>query len=255
MAGFQDWTLAVKNLLLPQYCRQCGVRLLTEENNFFCPTCWEMSPAIERPFCTGCGRPHPAMVGLGTRSNFPCANCRDKPNRYIRRTYGAMRYDGAVEEAIKLFKFNGRERLAGPLGALLVDFARREMECGDYDLLVPVPLHKVRQRARGYNQSEWLAREGLAAFPGARLDTSLARIRPTRTQSRLHGKARQSNVRGAFAVSGDSVAGRRILLVDDVVTSGGTVTECARALIRAGAASVDVLAVALATPPDVSLEE
>lgn len=255
MADLADWTLALKNLLLPQFCRQCGARLLTEENNFFCPTCWEMSPAIERPFCTGCGRPHPPTVGFGTRSNFPCAACRERPNRYLRRVYGAMRYDGAVEEAIKLFKFNGRERLAGPLGALLTDFAERELECDRYDALVPVPLHKVRQRARGYNQSEVLAREALAAFPAARLDTSLARIRPTRTQSKLQGKARQSNVRGAFAVEGDSLSGAHVLLVDDVVTSGGTITECGRALTRAGAASVDVLAVALATPPDVALDD
>lgn len=243
------WALAAKNIFLPQFCKMCGVRLLTEENGFFCPTCWEGAPRIERPVCSHCGRPHPPMVGFGTKSNFPCADCRDKPNPHIRRVHGAMRFDGPVEEAIKLLKFGGRERLAGPLGELLRDYAGEEMDSHGYDVITPVPLHKVRHRARGYNQSELLAREVLPSFPNARLDLSLTRIRPTRTQSKLQGGARKSNVRGAFAVLDADLKGKRVLLVDDVVTSAGTVSECARALGRVGAEVVDVLALALATPP------
>ena len=136
-------------------------------------------------------------------------------------------------------------RFLGPLGDVMIDFAQAELPCTEYDLIIPVPLHKVRLRSRGFNQSSLLAQHIVGAFPNARFDEALQRIRPTRTQSKLKGKARISNVRGAFALIGDDIAGKRVLLIDDVVTSGGTVTECARALHRGKAAHVDVLTAAL----------
>ncbi|MCL4691476.1 MAG: ComF family protein [Candidatus Hydrogenedentes bacterium] len=246
-----DWVLTLKNLLLPQFCRQCGERILTEENGYFCPTCWEMSPRIERPFCPICGRPHPAGIGLGTRSNFLCGPCSaSNEQRPYRRILGAAQYEGAIEEAVKLLKFNGRVRLAQPLGELAAEAAREELDCETYGFVIPVPLHRVRHRERGFNQSKLLAQEVLAVLPNAQLDESLKRIRPTKVQSRLHGEAeRRENVRGAFAVvEGGHVAGATVLLVDDVVTTGGTIAECALALRSAGVAVVDVLAVALALP-------
>lgn len=244
MAGI--WGLTFKNLFLPIFCKQCGQRLLTEENGFFCPTCWEMSPRVERPFCTMCGRPHAGTVGFGTASNFPCAECRNAKPSAVRRTYGVALYENAVEEAIKLLKFGGRQRLAKPLGALMAAFAAEEMDVEAYDVIVPVPLHAVRQRERGFNQSRLLADEIQHAFPNAVVDESLRRIRPTRVQSRTTGSTeRRENVVGAFAVEGDALDEKRVLLVDDVVTTGVTTEECAVALKRAGVASVDVLAAAL----------
>lgn len=246
-----DWVLTLKNLLLPQFCKQCGDRILTEENGYFCPTCWEMSPRIERPFCPVCGRPHPAGVGLGTRSNFLCGPCSaEKVDRPYRRILGAAQYEGAIEEAIKLLKFNGRTRLSGPLGELAAEAARQELDCETYHFVIPVPLHRVRNRERGFNQSQLLAQEVLPVTPNAALDESLKRIRPTQVQSRLHGEAeRRENVRGAFSVTdGAHLRGAMVLLVDDVVTTGGTIAECARALRSAGVVVVDVLAVALALP-------
>ncbi len=241
------WLQAFKNTLYPIFCRACDARILTDENGYFCPGCWEQSPALERPFCTGCGRPHPLRVGFGTHQNFPCADCRDKPNRYIRRSYGATRYGDAMEEAIKLLKFHNKTRLITPIAERMHAFIEAEMDAGQYDLLIPVPLHFVRLRLRGFNQSRLLAEAVLDNFPRATLDDSLRRIRPTRTQSHLSGKERLRNVQGAFAVKGDSLKGKTVLLIDDVVTSAGTVTECAKALRNAGAAHVDVLVAALAS--------
>jgi ComF family protein len=238
--------LALRNLLFPNFCRICGERLLTEENSFFCPACWEASPRIQPPFCTGCGRPHGELFGFDVPRNYPCADCRAKPNPQVRRVYGAALYDGAIEQAVKLLKFHGKERLARPMGEVLREFIGVEMNGSAYDLIVPVPLHPVRERDRGFNQSRLLAREVLPAFPCARIDESLKRIRPTRTQSRLKGKARRDNVRGAFAVVGEECRGKTVLLVDDVVTTAETVTECGKALRKAGAVSVDVIALALA---------
>lgn len=243
-----DWKLAVKNLLFPIFCKECRRRLLTEENGFFCPSCWELSPRIQRPFCTRCGRPHPGAIGFGTQSNFPCADCNKHPIRNIERIFGAAKYDGAIAQAIKLFKFYDKRRLERPLGELLADLAQREMDIAQYDLVIPVPLHRVRERLRGYNQSRLLAQAIVHLFPNAVLDESLKRIRPTRIQSRLQGAARKSNVRGAFAVIGDNCRGKSILLIDDVITTASTVTECAAALRRAHAVRVDVLAIALAAP-------
>ncbi|MCK5862511.1 MAG: ComF family protein [Candidatus Hydrogenedentes bacterium] len=245
---FQGWNLTLKNFLLPMYCRECGERLLTEENCFFCPDCWESSPRIERPFCTGCGKPHQRMVGLGALSNYPCADCREAPNRFIRRTFGAAYYDGTISAAIRIFKFQKKRSLKNPLAALMLDFAFQEMNEEHYDFLVPVPLYRTRLRERGFNQSLELTELLLEAFPEAILDESLVRIRPTPAQSSLVSSERARNVRGAFAVKGDLCKGKRILLIDDVITTGETTTECARALKRAGALSVDAFAAALACP-------
>lgn len=233
------------NLLFPQYCKACGDRILTGDNGFFCPMCWDSSPLVQRPFCMKCGKPHVGMAGFGSLSNIVCAECRKNPNPAIDRIYGAALYDGAVKEAIRLFKFGSKLHLLQPLADLLSTLAITEMSGEQYDFIVPVPLHRVRQRARGYNQSLLLAQEITPFFEGAQVDESLKRIRPTRAQSRLKGVDREQNVRGAFAVEGDPYQGKRILLVDDVVTTAVTVTECARALRRAGASKVDVLTVAL----------
>lgn len=242
-----SWTLTLKNLFLPIFCFECRRRLLTDENGFFCPTCWELPRRIERPLCTVCGAPHPGVVGFDMIHNFPCPKCRERGPASFRRIYGAVRYEGAIAQAIQLLKFNRKERLAAPLAEVAAEFARREMECEDYDDVVPVPLHRIRKRDRGFNQAALLALNLLPVFPNAELNDSLRRIRPTSTQSRLtDDKERAANVVGAFAVDRDmDFQNRRILLVDDVVTTGSTANECAAALLRSGAAHVDVLTVAL----------
>ena len=235
-------------LVYPQFCKVCDERLFDLQNHFYCPNCWEQPERILPPFCTGCGKPHTHMVGFVINDNFPCADCREKPNPHLTEIRAGAVYEGAVEEAVKLLKFHGRTRVARPLAALMVDFAAAYMQPESYTRIVPVPLHKVRQRERGFNQSELIALELLSAFPNATLDTQLKRIRPTLTQSRLRGDVRHKNVRGAFAYLGEDLKGARILLIDDVVTTAGTVTECARILKLAGAARVDVLAAAMAVP-------
>jgi len=244
-----DWALALRNFFLPAYCHACQTRILMEENGFFCPDCWVRAPWVEPPLCTQCGRPHQRMIALGNAPNFPCADCREKPNRHIDRVYGVGRYHGVIMDAVKVLKFRGRRRLALPMGAAMAEFAEEYLPVGDYDMLVPVPLHRVRLRQRGFNQSLLLAEQVLHVFPSAQIDQSLQRIRPTRVQSRLKGPAdRAANVRGAFAVLGDAVKGKTVLLMDDVITTSGTVTECARMLKRAGARRVDVFTFALAYP-------
>ncbi len=160
--------------------------------------------------------------------------------------WGAAVYDGAVGESIRLLKFNGRRRLAQPLAAMMAGFAEAELDQEHFDVLVPVPLHRVRLRSRGFNQSALLA-QSLADPMGLPVSEALARVRPTRVQSLLNDTERPANIVGAFGVSpGHPFKNASVLLIDDVVTTGSTVSECAAALRRAGAREVCVLAAALA---------
>ncbi len=243
-----DWLLAWKNILLPSYCIHCDNRLITEENPYYCPACWDTLPRIERPFCSLCGVPHPIAVGFGTRSNFPCENCRTHPNPYIDGIQSPVPYKGIAREALITFKFKRKSLMAEPLGALLREWIEREMMEQHFDLIVPVPLHPFRLQRRGFNQSLLLAEQIVPSFKGAQLSEVLLRIRPTLTQTALSVSERKKNIRGAFQVKNpDEVKEKRILLIDDIVTTTATVTECARVLKKKGAVSIYVLSVARAT--------
>ena len=154
----------------------------------------------------------------------------------------AARYEGPLRDSVHALKFEARRTLAQPLADLIVE------QCGaglaaDVDALVPVPLSRARERERGFNQAHLIA-EHLAARLGRRVEAGwLTRVRPTASQSDLGAEERRVNVRGAF-VAAARVAGRHVVLVDDVLTTGATAAECVRALRAAGARVVGVLSVA-----------
>jgi ComF family protein len=238
---------AFKNLLFPAFCRRCDARILTEENLYYCPRCWSEIRLIERPYCSVCGKPHDKAAGFTERDNFPCADCGTIKRRPYGRMYAATVYDGLVQEAITLFKYGSRELLVGPLASLMIEFAEREVDFGQYDAVVPVPLHRVRQRERGFNQAEKLARCLTERFSQLAVENGLLRIRETPQQTRLSSAERRRNIKGAFALAQEvDCRGKTILLVDDVITTGATAEECARTLRRGGTKTVDVLAVARA---------
>lgn len=151
--------------------------------------------------------------------------------------YGA--YDGTLRKLIHLFKYNGMRRLTRPLGALLSDALPRDRQ---FDLVTAVPLHWRRRWQRGYNQAELLGK-AIARARGIRVANLLRRGSATRAQAGLSNAQRRENVAGAFRAR-RRVAGLRILLVDDVMTTGATAGACARALKRAGAKSVSLLTLA-----------
>ncbi|HOV32327.1 MAG TPA: ComF family protein [Candidatus Hydrogenedens sp.] len=243
-----DWLLAWRNMLFPAYCKNCDSRLITEENPFYCPACWATLPRIERPFCSLCGVPHPAAIGFGTRSNFPCKQCRNHPNPYIENIQSPVVYKGIARDAILTFKFAKQILMAEPLGALLREWIEVEMSEQKFEIIVPVPLHPFRLRRRGFNQSLLLAQQIVDSFSGAKIVEALIRIRPTLTQTVLSVQERKKNIHGAFQVRNpDEVKGKKVLLIDDIVTTATTVTECARVLKRSGAASIHVLSVARAS--------
>lgn len=229
-------------ILFPPVCPGC--RRLTREPGTLCPSCWRGIRFIERPWCEVLGTPFAHDMGEGAVS--PAAIADPPP---FARARAAVVYTGAARDIVQGLKYNDRTDLA-PWMARWMTRAGAEL-LGDADLVVPVPLHRGRFFRRRFNQSAELARH-LSRQNGLPMSVAaVLRSRQTRQQVGLDAKAREANVRGAFAVPETAeieVRGRRILVVDDVFTTGATVSAVARALRKAGAGTVDVLTFARALP-------
>jgi len=207
--------------------------------------------AIRGQVCSICGERLLSSYAISDSDGLlRCPVCRRLDRPFSRAVaYGS--YDGGLRELIHLLKYNGVRPAARVLGRMLAEsLLRLESEFEDEEIvIVPVPLYKGKRRQRGFNQAEIITREALKIYPvkarfALALDV-LLRIRDTHSQIGLTSHQRRENMRGAFAVSSAAqVAGRPVVIVDDVYTTGTTVTECARVLRKAGAARVWVVSVA-----------
>jgi len=229
------------DLVWPRRCMACGARvgalLPSDPATAFCPVCADSLMPVVSPRCPRCALP---FEGAGT--DHLCGECLRDPPMF---TAGAalFQYGEAAARAVTRLKYGPTPHLAEVMGRLML----ANTALGAVDLVVPVPLHRKRLRRRGFNQSALLARP-MAKGLGVPLDGRLAvRTRDTTSQAGLTRDERRKNLNGAFAVQKPGrAAGRRILLVDDVVTTGTTVREVAKCLRRAGARDVFVAAFARA---------
>ncbi len=232
------WLGAVVDALLPPRCLACVEAV--DAPGRLCPRCWSGVDFIAPPYCAVCGFPFDFDEG----ADALCGGCIGKAPAFD-RARAAMCFNGVARDLVHGFKYRDQTHAASALAAWAVRAGADLL--ADADVVTPVPLHRLRLFGRRFNQAALLAREiaRIAETPFA--PDLLARTRWTRSQIGLKGGARIANVRGAFAVRPrrrDRVAGARIVLVDDVLTTGATVAACATALRRGGAERVDVLTLA-----------
>lgn len=235
---------ALLDLALPPRCHLCRCFMPAAGPLHLCPTCYQGLPFIPPPCCSICGQPFD-----GAGNDHPCGSCLLHPPPW-EAARSALLFDGGCRDLIHAFKFQRRFHLRRPLALLTAERLAAFVAESKTDLLVPVPLHPRRLRQRGFNQSLLLA-EVLADQWHLTLKRHLLqRIRATTPQTELSAEQRATNLRGAFAVADQPLAeGRRVLLVDDVLTTGATLAECSRCLLQAGATAVLCVTVARAPAP------
>jgi competence protein ComFC len=220
------------SLLYPPLCTICGRSVRVGE--YLCDQCETKAVRIVAPFCEKCSEPFEgAITGV-----FTCANCAHR-KIYFDAAVAAYRGRGIVREIIHEFKYGRRIHLRHLVARWLFAALEDERLCGRrFDVIIPVPLHPTRQRERGFNQAGLLA-ELLGSQTSISVKPLLERTRYTTTQTALDRSERMENLHNAFRLRKNAdVRGLRVLLVDDVLTTGSTLNECARVLKRAGAFSI-----------------
>lgn len=240
---------AFARLLYPPHCVVCGRAADEDEDRYLCRDCLGDIRFVREPACRKCGHELGPHIDGAKR----CVNCHNIPLRFD-RAIAAAYHLGAARDMILAFKFAAQKHNVHPLSKLLVARLGDSDILGQVQVIVPVPLHRSRLRSRGFNQSELLARE-----LGARLTLpvsagNLRRTVNTPPQTKEMSLAsRRANVKGAFSAKRPGAfAGKSVLLVDDVLTTGATTSECAGVLKRAGAKKVYVATVTrrMSIPPD-----
>jgi ComF family protein len=239
--GLHLFKSALSDLFFPPVCAFCEAPVVGSEASL-CDACCDSVDAVSEPMCAQCGLPVPGLAVLGSGS---CGRCLADPPLYDRARY-AVYYQGAVRDALVRFKFAGALHAATALSTILIEAFRRHFQPADFDLIVPVPIHRRRLIHRGFNQVVVLAKK-LSQDTGIPLDrTSFKKIKDTPPQVRLTRPARVKNLRGSFGIQGTNrIRGRKVLLVDDVATTGSTIAEAAKTIMRGGALRVDVLVLAV----------
>lgn len=234
------------DLALPPLCAVCREPL--DAHNALCPRCWSSLHFIRPPLCDRLGLPLPYDAGDGAVSSMALR----RPPLY-ERARAALAFDGVARDLVHAFKYADRHEAVRLFTRWMSDAGR--VLIAEADVIAPVPLHPWRLLRRRFNQSAVLAGP-LARAHGKSVVLGLKRVRYTKQQVGLAFGERRANVDGAFRVSpwqAGVFAGARVLLIDDVITTGATVEACAAALKNAGASAVDVLAVARVTDPEMPL--
>ncbi len=225
----------------PSGCSHCGSRLGDSPVPFFCSSCWSDLSPLQHPVCPRCGRPLDSPEALSASPEHACWHCRKDPPD-VDQALAAGIFEGPLREAIHVYKYRPLMALGRPLADWMTAHVRMVERL---DLVMPVPLHRSRLRKRGFNQALLLARGASTAYTVPLVYDNLVRLRPTQPQVELSGQERMANVLGAFGLRRrQEVARKRVLLVDDVFTTGATMNECSRVLRVAGAEAVIALTLA-----------
>ena len=221
--------------LYPTRCRVCEASLEVTSIPYICANCWQDIQFLESPWCDICGTPN--VDGC-------CDECATSPPRYGKLRSIAL-YQTTLQQAIHLFKFEKKKVFSGHLIRLINAHIPKDCVIAEYDFILPVPIHKKRLRERGFNQATLLAKGIAKAEDVPILTDALVRRRHTVAQSSLGMEARQHNIVGAFEIRKPEVIhNKRVLIIDDVFTTGATIREAVNELWKADPAEVDVLTLA-----------
>jgi ComF family protein len=227
---------AFLSVLLAPVCAACEKPLDEPTRGPVCGSCWQSIRPFTPPLCDVCGDPLPSWRTISIDCST-CARCRRGPHN-LTRSLAIGDYDGPLRAVVHALKYDRRRSLARPLAALLARDGASVLSGAD--IAVPVPLHRSRKRARGFNQAAEIAR--YLPIPSMYM---LKRVRPTVSQTDLPAAKRHANVRNAFALRRrHDVTGLVVVLVDDVSTTGATLESCARVLKAAGAREIRALTIA-----------
>lgn len=233
--------LALLDILFPERCLGCGTCLADRQPLAFCRFCMADVLFLKPPYCISCGKPFDKAAG----DSHYCGRCLNKPNQY-KLARAAVKYRAPVAKAVQEFKYGGKTSGLATFANLMHQYLQSN-PMPAVDIILPVPLHKKRLQQRGFNQALVLARK---FFPQDRKSIEslvLKRHAWTQPQTGLDRTARKRNVKNAFAVSQpNKIKGKKVLLVDDVYTTGATVNECVRILKITGAKEIYVLTLARA---------
>ena len=234
----------VSEVIFPPQCLGCSEILHPSNAKIFCHNCNDKIKFINGNICNICGTTFPHSPA----GNHLCGDCLD--NRpYFSCARAVFSYENIILNAIHQFKYKNNLSLGEFLASFMADFSFPDIDFADYSLIIPVPLHVKRLRERGFNQSLFLARP-LGEKQHIPVNFSLLkRHKFTLTQTSSNKKERKQNIKGAFEVSDKKkIAGKNILLIDDVYTTGATVNECAKTLMKSGAKKVSALTLARVLP-------
>jgi len=231
---------SILDIVFPTSCAFCNASVQGSDIPFICASCWADFSLLSGPVCPRCGKPFDSPDALQYSPEHACRDCRTN-SPHFDQVLSVGHFEGALREAIHQFKYRPCRSLGRPLGTWMAGNVRLL----EIDLIIPVPLHVKRLRQRGFNQALLLA-QFLCEVHGVPLSyDELLRVKPTKPQVELSGEERKTNVANAFAIRNKGcMAGKRVMLVDDVFTTGATLNECASVLKGDGA--VRVVAITLA---------
>jgi ComF family protein len=239
-APIHNWLNTGLGFFYPEICRICEAGRATAKSGFVCSKCRAQVRFIRPPFCERCGLPFEGEI----TTTFECTNCREM-ELHFSSARSAVVAKTIVLETIHRFKYRRALWFEPFLADLLLREALPVLRGQGWDFITPVPLHPVKKREREFNQAELIAMHLSVAAKIPLNNQLLRRVSPTMTQTRLTRRQRAENMRGAFAIrDGVKLNGEKIIVVDDVFTTGATTSACAKVLLKAGAGEVCVWTIA-----------
>ena len=235
-----DWIRSSWAIIYPEVCQICNERRANPDDGYVCENCISKITFINKSICDQCGNPFEGNL----TECFNCSDCTFGRPHY-KHARSPCTLEGPLQTLIHRNKYTQSQWMEPLFGTLIKNALSKYRSTFSVEIVLAVPLYPAKQRERGYNQSTWLAKIAAKELGAEFRGNILKRVKPTETQTRMSRRDRKENMKGAFKIcTGSNLANKRLLLVDDVITTGATIDACAKVLMEAGAESVCALTLA-----------